>query len=353
MNKEFAIIALTRQGSKTAQQLAAQLAFNSNYSVQTYLPAQFAGYAENSFNPGQFQKVIQEQFQLKDCLICIMATGIVVRSIAPIIEDKMSDPAVIVLDEKAHHIISLLSGHVGGANVWTRKISQLLNSDPVITTATDTENVQSVDMLAKSVNGWYPNFKTNTKKFNSWLAEKKHILIYIEDYLRPYVSNLRGFSCIDDPTKSLSANPLVVVSDHLYPIKHDPFIQIIPQINVLGIGCRKNVTNKKIQEAFIEFCRQYNLAWLSFKFLASINIKQNEAAIQYLAQTLNISSKFYSATELQSVSQYYPFSDFVFKTVCVGNVACSAADLASGQRAITSRFTKDEVTLALGRLRKI
>lgn len=353
MNKKFAIIALTSQGSKTAQQLADKLASDSNYSVQIYLPAKFTGSKVNSFNPGQFQKVMQEQFQLNDCLICIMATGIVVRSIAPMIKDKMSDPAVIVLDEKAHHIISLLSGHVGGANAWTKKISQLLNSDPVITTATDTENVQSLDMLAKSVNGWYPNFKTNTKQFNSWLAERKPILIYIEDYLRPYVSNLRGFSCIDDPTKSLSADPLVVVSDRLYPIKHEPFIQIIPQINVLGIGCRKNVTNKAIQEAFMEFCRQYNLAWLSFKFLASINIKQDEAAIQYLAQTLNISSKFYAATELQCVSQYYPFSDFVFKTVGVGNVACSAADIASGQRTITSRFTKNDITFALGRLREI
>ena len=162
MNKKFAIIALTRQGSKTAQQLADKLASYSNYSVQIYLPAKFAGSKVNSFNSEQFQKVMQEQFQLKDCLICIMATGIVVRSIAPMIKDKMSDPAVIVLDEKAHHIISLLSGHVGGANAWTKKISQLLNSDPVITTATDTENVQSLDMWAKSVNGWYSSFKANT-----------------------------------------------------------------------------------------------------------------------------------------------------------------------------------------------
>ncbi|MGL5886422.1 MAG: cobalt-precorrin 5A hydrolase, partial [Bombilactobacillus sp.] len=78
MNKKFAIIALTRQGSKTAQQLADKLASYSNYSVQIYLPAKFAGSKVNSFNSEQFQKVMQEQFQLKDCLICIMATGIVV-----------------------------------------------------------------------------------------------------------------------------------------------------------------------------------------------------------------------------------------------------------------------------------
>ncbi|MBA1393957.1 cobalamin biosynthesis protein CbiG, partial [Lactobacillus sp. XV13L] len=258
-----------------------------------------------------------------DCVICVMATGIVVRSIAPMIVDKTVDPAVIVIDEKAYHIISLLSGHIGGANQWTRQIGHLLNSDSVITTATDTENVQSLDMLAKSVEGWYPNFKENTKKFNGLLAEKKRVYLYIEDYLIPYVNNFRGFTRIKKLEQLQSADPLVVVSDRLIIKKRDQTVQIFPRVNILGIGCRKNINNKMIQEAFIAFCQHHNLAWLSFKALASIDIKQNEGALQYLSKMLNIPIKFYSAEQLNTVSQYYPTSKFVLQTVGVGNVACS------------------------------
>ena len=94
-------------------------------------------------------------------IVFIMATGIVVRTIAPLIQSKFQDPAVIVTDEKGKNVISLLSGHMGGANEMALYISHLIESNPVITTATDVNNKSSLDMIAKRLDGYIENFRDN------------------------------------------------------------------------------------------------------------------------------------------------------------------------------------------------
>ena len=68
--------------------------------------------------------------------------------LAPLVNDKLSDPAVVVIDERARHVISLLSGHAGGANALTRYLAGMLGADPVITTATDVNELAALDTLA-------------------------------------------------------------------------------------------------------------------------------------------------------------------------------------------------------------
>ena len=98
---------------------------------------------------------------------------------------------------------------------------------------------------------------------------------------------------------------------------------------------------------------EHQLLWQSIKKIASIDVKKDEPAIQYLARTLGTEAEFYSAQELQQVSPNYPTSSFVLKTVGVGNVACAAADYASGERNVTKRYANHEITMALSRLHEI
>ncbi|GAY73659.1 hypothetical protein [Lentilactobacillus kosonis] len=86
----------------------------------------------------------------------------------------------------------MLSGHVGRANEYTRDLAELIGADPVITTATDTENVAAIDTLSQSVNGWYPDFKANTKLYNGLLADHKPVGIYVDPDLRILNSTLKG-----------------------------------------------------------------------------------------------------------------------------------------------------------------
>lgn len=350
--KRFAIIALTSGGKKTAQGLRQRLT-DRQMAVDLFLPQRLAQDEENYFGKGEFTATIQQLFREYDCVICVMATGIVIRSLTGVIVDKTVDPAVLVMDEKANHVISLLSGHVGGANEWTRLVAKLMNADPVITTATDTEHVQSLDMLAKRVNGWYPNFKKNTKRFNRLLAEKKPVELFIEPYLKELFGALTGFTVLKQIEHHTPGIPLVIVSDHADFAKLPDAVQVVPRLNVLGIGCRKGVTNRMMQQAFTEFCTQHHLLWRSIAKVASINIKQEEGAIQYLATTIGAELAFFTAEQMQEASARYPTSQFVLKTVGVGNVACAAADFASGQRNVTERYANHEITMALSRLHEI
>ena len=103
---------------------------------------------------------IGQIFKDYDQVLCIMALGIVVRMIAPYIEHKSKDPAVVVMDEVGHHVISLLSGHLGGANEWTQSISLAIDADPVITTATDVNGLPAPDVLARHEHLLVDDFQT-------------------------------------------------------------------------------------------------------------------------------------------------------------------------------------------------
>lgn len=350
--KRFGMIALTSSGAQTGRKLLGQLK-EQGLSVQLCLPKRLAKDSEDYYQKGQFTATMHRLFKANDCVICIMATGIVVRSLTGITVDKTVDPAVIVMDEQAKHVISLLSGHVGGANEWTRLVAKLTGADPVITTATDTEHVQSLDILAKKLNGWYPNFKQNTKYFNRLLAEGKPVELWIEPYLKQYVGSLAGFTVLDQLDQHQAGVPLVIASDHTGFAKSHEAVQVVPRVNVLGLGCRKDVTDSMIQQAFTDFCHQHQLLWRSIGQIASIDIKREEGAIQYLAKTIGAQLRFFSADQLQAASQHYPASAFVLKTVGVGNVACAAADFASGQRTVTDRYSDHEVTMAMSRLHEI
>ena len=173
---KIAILALTQIGAELARKLQALL----TQQVQVVLPDKLATKNEIGYAHGQFKVSLAQAFTDNEAIICIMATGIVVRSLAPMIQDKTCDPAVLVLDERGRHVISLLSGHVGGANALATQVGRVLQADPVITTATDTEGVQALDVLAKQLNAWYPEFKTNTKWINGRLAAGKPVALWID-----------------------------------------------------------------------------------------------------------------------------------------------------------------------------
>lgn len=99
--------------------------------------------------PGKLHNWTGENFS-RDALIFIGSCGIAVRAIAPLVKSKVSDPAVIVMDERGKYCISLLSGHIGGANRLVRILAELTGAEPVITTATDLNNLFSVDEWASS-----------------------------------------------------------------------------------------------------------------------------------------------------------------------------------------------------------
>jgi len=146
-----------------------------------YLPERLPGSIATEHETVYFTRladVIKTAFSRYDALVCVMATGIVVRMLAPYVESKLYDPAVLVFDEAGRHGISLLSGHIGGANELTRKLCAAVGADPVITTATDVTGVLAPDAMAERL-ALRPVPKSAIQVLNTALLEEKEISYYI------------------------------------------------------------------------------------------------------------------------------------------------------------------------------
>ena len=177
---EIAIFALTESGVEIATSLAE--AINTSKLI---IPERFKYSISSSgevetFLPGGFSNSLRTNWSLFSGHIFIMATGIVVRQIAGLIKDKTKDPAVVVCDEKGEYAISLLSGHIGGANRLARFAARVVGGQAVITTATDVQGMMAFDELA-AIQGWNVINPEMIKVLNTMLLEGKKIAVCIPE----------------------------------------------------------------------------------------------------------------------------------------------------------------------------
>lgn len=192
--KKIAIYVLTETGSETATKLAAELNASGLFlpvKFQTKVKAEY-------FGPGEFTSILEENWTKFDAHIFIMATGIVVRKIAGLLKDKTVDPAVVVCDEKGQFAISLLSGHIGGANRLAREIAVILKGQAVITTATDVQGIMAFDELA-AIQGWQIKNPENIKLLNSLLLAAEPIAVILpEKIFQEYFHERKNISLLNN-----------------------------------------------------------------------------------------------------------------------------------------------------------
>ena len=174
--ESIALFCLTPGGVMLAKRLAAMLPLTCFTSEKLL---------EDGFLPfdGGFAHAARDAFSNYSALIFIGATGIAVRVLAPLVNDKFSDPAVVVIDERGQHVISLLSGHAGGANALTRYLAGMLGADPVITTATDVNEMAALDTLAFQLNARMTDFRTAVKAVNQMLVSNQRVGLWWDEEL--------------------------------------------------------------------------------------------------------------------------------------------------------------------------
>lgn len=136
------------------------------------------------------------------------------RVLAPLVNDKFCDPAVVVIDERAQHVISLLSGHAGGANALARYLAGMLGADPVITTATDVNDMAALDTLAFQLNARMSDFRSAVKIVNQMLVSNKRVGLWWDDELTQDVSHCdrRGFITVTDLNQLPELDALVCIT---------------------------------------------------------------------------------------------------------------------------------------------
>jgi len=271
-----------------------------------------------------------------DAFICIMATGIVVRAIAPLLGDKLTDPCVVVLDEKGRHAISLLSGHVGGGNKLAREIAGLLGSTPVITTASDTLELVALDLWAKEQRLVAPARKSLTA-LSTLLVNRKQLSLYAD----VHVSSLPpGLKLVDEVDKA------EMIVSHWTRTSFTGSV-FRPRNLVVGIGCNRGTPVHEFEEALNELFNDLQLSKASIRNLASIDKKNDEVGLLQLAEDNCWPIDFFDSNTINTLDNL-EISFAALKAVGAIGVAEPTALLSAQSNHLLSRKRKwKNVTMAV------
>ena len=286
-----------------------------------------------------------EKFSDSDALIFIGATGIAVRSIAPYVASKKSDPAVLVIDECGQFVISLLSGHLGGANELALKAAEILHAVPVVTTATDLHHRFAVDVFAKRNNCSIFNMKA-AKEVSAALLAGKKVGFYSEF---PVEGELpEGLVWCDKEQEHTEVECGVAVTVHMSCRPFPSTTQVVPKCLTLGMGCRKGKDAQGIAEAAQKVLDRSKIYKEAFEQIASIDLKKEEQGILSLSENWQIPFVTYTENELKQVPGEFTPSPFVKKITGVDNVCERSAVLASGNGSLLQKKTGENgVTTAV------
>lgn len=314
---------------------------------------------ETGFEPfrGTLAHTVAEVFNDYSALIFICATGLTVRVIAPLIKDKFSDPAVVVIDDQGQHAISLLSGHMGGANALTRYIAGLIGAAPVITTATDVNQLAAVDILAQQLNATMTDFRQSVKTLNQLLVCGGRVGLYFDQAsLTPIkmrwpeeYCDTRGLRLIADLDDLPELDALLYVSlRDSQPDLGMPVYKLVPRCVVAGIGCRRDTPPSTVSRLLAQQLASQHIDPLALRAIGSIAIKSDEPALRALANQCCVPFETFSVEVLKPAAARFSGSDFVRRVVGIGAVSQPVAWLMSNGRLIGDTLRTQGVTITLG-----
>ena len=319
-----------------------------------------------------------EKFSDSDALIFIGATGIAVRSIAPYVASKKSDPAVLVVDECGKFVISLLSGHLGGANELALKTAEILEAIPVVTTATDLHHRFAVDVFAKK-NHLYFTEREAAKQISAAVLDGKQVGLWIgeglvfeqEDFQKSCLKELILCGSQEELYSFAEEHPVIVITktaeegrqfveslagslwgdvrNNVCGCERKPCILLLYPINITaGVGFRKQISKELFEKGLNDVLEGYGLEPTQLKQLASIDLKKEEPAILAYAQKYKVPFATYPAEQLEKITEVSATSRFVKQVTGVDNVCERAARTADADgELLCPKCIREQMTVAL------
>lgn len=348
----IAIIAITANGAALGSRLRPGLGSADLYVLQKY-----QGQAEKGAIPFtvELRELLQRLWLQYDGFVCIMATGIVVRLAAPLLESKERDPAVVVMDDAGKFAISLLSGHLGGANELASRCAFIIGAREVITTATDANGLPSFDMLAKE-NGWSIEDLPRVKTLNSLLLDGEEIAVVdTTGIVRPWFHGRGRLIFHDTVVGALrsSAKGFLLVSNSFIPpqLQSENLLVLRPRNLVLGIGCNSGTSADEIEALVMAQLKRLLLSPLSIACIATVEAKRKEPGLVSLAAGLKVPLRCFSVDELNAVDTPSPPSPHAQAAIGARGVAEPAAIVAScGGELLLTKVKDGNVTLAIAEM---
>lgn len=309
-----------------------------------------------------------------DGIVFVGACGIAVRAMAPYVASKMHDPAVVCVDEAGKWAISLLSGHVGGANDLACRIARIVGATPVVTTATDVRGVFAIDEWATRRGLVIANPQL-IKHVSGALLEGGHVEVrvgrqvsltgelpagFAREECAGGTDSAGGTNDAGDIRKPCpagaapdSADAACALHAHVHigpelPCENDPdTLHLITRNAVVGVGCRRGCEPATLQDSVEAALAGLGLAPEAVATLATIDLKAAEPAVVELAAKHGWRLRTFSAQTLATQGGDFASSEFVRTHVGVDNV-CERALACCGAVRVLNKQAHQGTTVAVG-----
>ena len=325
MKENIAIILVSEGGLPTAHLISHELGDAPVFTTHSL---------EDCQTIPSYVQFLSAHFRAYDLFVFIGAMGICIRSIAPFIKDKYTDPAILCVDSTGRFVISVLSGHIGGANDWARRVAAITGGEAVVTTQSDNTGLWALDTLARRFDWRTAASHAEMNRMISLFVgnEPTALLLdvkdrgtdYLERTLPEHVSVFYRFEDIRPEAFRL----IIAVTPFIYTTDV-PILYYRPRVLHVGIGCRRDSAPEGVAEHMAAVMEAHRLSPLSVRSVATIELKKDEPLFHALAQTWEAEKHVYRADELANITVPNP-SQKVFDTTGVWGVSESTAQRASG-----------------------
>lgn len=292
-----------------SKSLAEELELGKNSLVETY--------------GDSLATAVAERWNNHQAFIFGLATGAVVRLIAPLLQSKQSDPAVLVVDAMGQSVISLLSGHQGGGDRLAQIVAEQLQAKAILTGGANGLGQIAVDCLGIPF-GWRKG-KGDWTAVSSALAAQKLVGVTQTAGLTLWQNHLPpGHGFTFSGTKETTATLLITVQESNLEKLNKPMAPWHPRLLWIGVGCVRGTDLALLERALLEVLERENLSPLAIAGLASVHLKADEVGMQQFAQKYDL--PFFTFPPEQLAAQAVPNpSEVVLQEVGTPSVAEAAA----------------------------
>ncbi|NDI35507.1 cobalt-precorrin 5A hydrolase [Chengkuizengella sediminis] len=319
-SSDYAIVAITKHGVALARSLHEKFSNTDLYYMNKFEVGDESSKGIQMFQ-GSVRMLFPALFPVYKGIIIIISLGAVVRMIAPLLKDKKTDPGIVVIDDKGEHVISVLSGHLGGANELTREVAATINVKPIITTASDVQGTIPVDLFGQRF-GWQWESADKLTPVSASVVNEEKIAVIQESGERnwwmhdtPVPSNIYLFSSIKEALEHQPQAALVVTHRLLNKEEEiilDNGVMYRPKVIVLGMGCNRGTSSDEIEQVIRETLEELNFSMKSVKTICTIDLKKDEEGLLEVVDKYNWDFQIYTPSELNEIDIDQP-SDTVYK----------------------------------------
>lgn len=345
-----AVVAITKHGIEIARRIKEKMP-----EVEIYVPAKHSdGGVDITWFSEQSTQLVASLFKSHDALVCVFSLGAVIRMVAPYLVDKKSDPAVIVIDDRANHVISTLSGHLGGANALARLVASFLDARPVITTAADVNETIAVDLVGREF-GWIIENFQNVTRTSALMVNEEKFALYQDAGERnwwqgPLPTNITVVSDVSEVKRAEFKGALVITDRAVDDEVMAKAVVYRPKTLVVGVGLHRDTDRETIESGITSVFGENGLAIKSVRNIASVDRGARVKGLDEFSAQYAIPVQIYKKEELAGVQVPNP-SAAVQKFEGTASVSEAASMLSSkGELIVQKQKFPPNLTVAVCRI---